>query len=88
MYHLATGAELTAAELTNDGVKGDGDIHVGTMHHFKGLEYQRLAIVGARDGVIPRASVVQRYRGTDPRRRARDTLRVNWYGKASPYLPG
>ncbi|MEV5313226.1 hypothetical protein [Streptomyces sp. NPDC052610] len=46
-----------------------------------------LAIVGARDGVIPRASVVQRYRGTDPRRLARDTLRISWYGKPIPYLP-
>ncbi|MER5842044.1 UvrD-helicase domain-containing protein [Streptomyces prasinus] len=104
MYHLATEAELTVAELTKEGVKGDGDIHVGTMHRFKGLEYQRLAIVGARDGVIPHASVVQRYRDTDPRRlareemkarsllfvaatRARDTLRISWYGKPSPYLP-
>jgi hypothetical protein len=57
-----------------------------------------------RYGVIPRASVVQRYRDTDPRRlaleelkarsllfvaatRARDTLRISWYGKPSPYLP-
>ncbi|WBB62558.1 UvrD-helicase domain-containing protein [Streptomyces sp. WMMC500] len=104
MLYLAAEGELTVAELTKDGVKGDGDIHVGTMHRFKGLEYQRLAIVGARDGVIPRASVVQRYRETDPRRlareelkarsllfvaatRARDTLRISWYGKASPYLP-
>ncbi len=104
MYYLATEAELTVAELTKEGMKGDGDIHVGTMHRFKGLEYQRLAIVGARDGVIPRASVVQRYRDTDPRRlareelkarsllfvaatRARDTLRISWYGKPSPYLP-
>ncbi|MGW6151593.1 UvrD-helicase domain-containing protein [Streptomyces sp. NPDC055144] len=104
MYYLATEAELTVAELTKEGAKGDGDIHVGTMHRFKGLEYQRLAIVGARDGVIPRASVVQRYRDTDPRRlareelkarsllfvaatRARDTLRISWYGKPSPYLP-
>ncbi|MEV7321459.1 UvrD-helicase domain-containing protein [Streptomyces sp. NPDC093970] len=104
MFHLATQAGLTVAELTKDGAKGDGDIHVGTMHRFKGLEYQRLAIVGARDGVIPRASVVQRYRDTDPQRfareelkarsllfvaatRARDALRISWYGKPSPYLP-
>ncbi|MEU1160683.1 UvrD-helicase domain-containing protein [Streptomyces sp. NPDC005921] len=104
MYHLATQAGLTVAELTKDGAKGDGDIHVGIMHRFKGLEYQRLAIVGARDGVIPRASVVQRYRDTDPQRlareelkarsllfvavtRARDALRISWYGRPSPYLP-
>ncbi|MFF3654426.1 UvrD-helicase domain-containing protein [Streptomyces olivochromogenes] len=104
MYYLATEAGLTVAELTKDGVKGDGDIHVGTMHRFKGLEYQKLAIVGARDGVIPRAALVQRYRDTDPQRlareelkarsllfvaatRARDTLRISWHGKRSPYLP-
>ncbi|MGH3309249.1 MAG: UvrD-helicase domain-containing protein [Streptomyces sp.] len=104
MYYLATEAGLTVAELTKEGAKGDGDIHVGTMHRFKGLEYQRLAIVGARDGVIPRASVVQRYRDTEPQRlareelkarsllfvaatRARDTLRISWHGKPSPYLP-
>ncbi|MCX5274301.1 UvrD-helicase domain-containing protein [Streptomyces virginiae] len=104
MYHLATEAGLTVAELTKDGVKGDGDIHVGTMHRFKGLEYQRLAIVGARDGVIPRATLLQRYRDTDSQRlareelkarsllfvaatRARDTLRISWYGRPSPYLP-
>jgi superfamily I DNA/RNA helicase len=104
MYYLATEAGLTVAELTKEGVKGDGDIHVGTMHRFKGLEYQKLAIVGAREGVIPRASIVQRYRDTDPQRlareelkarsllfvaatRARDTLRISWHGKPSPYLP-
>ncbi|MGW4299115.1 UvrD-helicase domain-containing protein [Streptomyces sp. NPDC004646] len=104
MYYLATKTGLTVAELTKDGAKGDGDIHVGTMHRFKGLEYQKLAIVGARDGVIPRATLVQRYRETDPQRlareelkarsllfvaatRARDTLRISWHGKPSPYLP-
>ncbi|MFF3248827.1 UvrD-helicase domain-containing protein [Streptomyces sp. NPDC002870] len=104
MYYLATEAGLTVAELTKDGAKGDGDIHVGTMHRFKGLEYQKLAIVGARDGVIPRASLIQRYRDTDAQRlareelkarsllfvaatRARDTLRISWHGKRSPYLP-
>lgn len=39
MYYLATEAELTVAELTKEGVTGDGDTHVGTMHRFKGLEY-------------------------------------------------
>ncbi|MFI1929190.1 UvrD-helicase domain-containing protein [Streptomyces sp. NPDC020330] len=76
MYYLATEAGLTVAEITKDGVKGDGDIHVGTMHRFKGLEYQRLAIIGARDGVIPRASLVQRYRDTDPKRLAREELKA------------
>lgn len=62
MHYLATKAEITCAELTKDGPKGDGDVHIGTMHRFKGLEYQRLAIVGARDGVIPRTSAIEHYR--------------------------
>ncbi|AXX28295.1 UvrD-helicase domain-containing protein [Actinosynnema pretiosum subsp. pretiosum] len=98
MNHLAK-AGVSCAELTRDGAKGDGEVHVGTMHRFKGLEYQRLAIVGVRDGVIPR-----HHRGDDPQRRereerkarsllfvaatrARDTLRISWHGKPSPYLP-
>ncbi|WP_028478312.1 3'-5' exonuclease [Nocardia sp. CNY236] len=94
---------ITCAELTKDGLDGDGEVHIGTMHRFKGLEYQRLAIVGADDGSIPR-STIERYRTGDPPRyarehrkarsllfvaatRARDVLRVSWHGKPSPYLP-
>jgi superfamily I DNA/RNA helicase len=40
-------------ELTKDGPVSDGEVHVGTMHRFKGLEYQRLAIVGASNGILP-----------------------------------
>jgi superfamily I DNA/RNA helicase len=95
--HL-TNAGITCAELTKDGPRGDGVVHVGTMHRFKGLEYQRLAIVGVCDGIIPRA-----IRTDDPQRRenedrkarsllfvavtrARDALRISWHGKPSPYL--
>ncbi|WP_405818011.1 UvrD-helicase domain-containing protein [Streptomyces sp. NBC_01390] len=72
MYYLATKAGITCAELTKDGPKGDGEVHVGTMHRFKGLEYQRLAIVGASDGIIPRSSVIERYRTEDPPRYERE----------------
>jgi len=104
MHYLATQAEISCAELTKDGPKGDGEVHVGTMHRFKGLEYQKLAIVGVRDGVIPRAGVIELYRKEDQQRfareerkarsllfvaatRVRDTLRISWHGKPSPYLP-
>ncbi|MFC4949057.1 UvrD-helicase domain-containing protein [Pseudonocardia sp. GCM10023141] len=96
---------ITSAELTKEGPQGDGDIHIGTMHRFKGLEYQRLAIVGASAGVIPRAAAIERFRVEDPQlylreerkarsllfvaaTRARDTLRISWHGKRSPYLSG
>jgi hypothetical protein len=72
MYYLAGKAGITCAELTKDGPKGDGDVHVGTMHRFKGLEYQRLVIVGASDGIIPRTSVIERYRTEDPLRYERE----------------
>ncbi|WP_328549819.1 UvrD-helicase domain-containing protein [Streptomyces sp. NBC_00366] len=72
MYYLETKAGITCAELTKEGPKGDGEIHVGTMHRFKGLEYQRLAIVGASDGIIPRTSAIERYRTEDPPRYERE----------------
>jgi superfamily I DNA/RNA helicase len=72
MYYLASKAGITCAELTKDGPKGDGDVHVGTMHRFKGLEYQRLVIVGASDGIIPRTIVIERYRTEDPLRYERE----------------
>jgi superfamily I DNA/RNA helicase len=102
MDHLTTKAGLTCAELTKDGPKGDGQIHVGTMHRFKGLEYQKLAIIGVSKGVIPRRAI-ERYRAEDPARfareqrkarslifvaatRARDTLAISWHGVPSPLL--
>ncbi|MFF3919513.1 UvrD-helicase domain-containing protein [Streptomyces sp. NPDC001852] len=72
MYHLEAKAGITCAELTKEGPKGDGEVHVGTMHRFKGLEYQRLAIIGASDGIIPRTSVIERYRTEDPARYERE----------------
>jgi superfamily I DNA/RNA helicase/mRNA-degrading endonuclease RelE of RelBE toxin-antitoxin system len=99
--HL-TAAGLTCAEITRDGVDGNGEIHVGTMHRFKGLEYERLAVIGVRDGVVPRAAI-NRFRTHDPSRyqrehrkarsllfvavtRARDTLAISWHGTPSPLL--
>ncbi|MGI5438658.1 UvrD-helicase domain-containing protein [Streptomyces shenzhenensis] len=72
MYYLTTKAGITCAELTKEGPKGDGEVHVGTMHRFKGLEYQRLAVVGASDGIIPRTSAIDRYRTEDPPRYERE----------------
>jgi superfamily I DNA/RNA helicase len=72
------------------------------MHRFKGLEYQKLAIVAVCDGVLPRAGL-ERYRDSDPARyerelkkarsllfvaetRARDALTITWHGQPSPFL--
>ncbi|MER7167847.1 UvrD-helicase domain-containing protein [Micromonospora sp. NPDC000207] len=100
--YLAAKAGMTCAELTKEGPMDDGDIHVGTMHRFKGLEYQRLAIVGVSEGILPRAGV-ERCREEDPVRyerelrkarsllfvaatRARDALAASWHGAPSPLL--
>ncbi|WP_224275683.1 UvrD-helicase domain-containing protein [Streptomyces sp. LS1784] len=104
MYYLTTQAGITCAELTKDGARGDGEVHVGTMHRFKGLEYQRLAIAAASDGILPRSSIEQ-YRDSDRSRyqrelrksrallfvastRARDALTISWHNKRSRFLPG
>ncbi|MGX9920688.1 UvrD-helicase domain-containing protein [Streptomyces sp. NPDC002248] len=69
---LWTKHQISTATLTKDGPHGDGDVHVGTMHRFKGLEYQKLAIVGVSDGILPRASITERYATSDPKRYARE----------------
>ncbi|MEU6592395.1 3'-5' exonuclease [Streptomyces sp. NPDC046881] len=65
---LETRHGITTATLTEDGPQGGGEVHVGTMHRFKGLEYQKLAVVGASDGVLPRTALVEKYATADPRR--------------------
>jgi len=102
MWHLKQNAGINCAELTKDGPRGTAEIHVGTMHRFKGLEYQKLAIVAACEGILPRAGIGQ-YRESDPARyerelkkarsllfvaetRARDGLSVSWHGTPSQFL--
>jgi superfamily I DNA/RNA helicase len=98
---LAT-AEVPTVEITPDGPRGRDGVHVGTMHRFKGLEFQRMIIAGASEGLLPR-STIDRRRTTDPARytrelrrdrsllfvaatRARDDLAIFWHGKPSRFL--
>ncbi|MGX7670545.1 UvrD-helicase domain-containing protein [Plantactinospora sp. DSM 117369] len=93
---------IPAVEIGPDGPKRPDGVHIGTMHRFKGLEYQRIIIAGVSDGLVPR-QMISRYRDTDPKRyqrerqrdrsllfvaatRARDELAVFWHGKPSPFL--
>lgn len=93
---------LPAVEIGPDGPKQPDGIHVGTMHRFKGLEYQRMIIAAVSDGLVPR-QMISRYRDTDPKRyqrerqrdrsllfvaatRPRDELAVSWHGTPSPFL--
>ncbi|SCG55522.1 UvrD-helicase domain-containing protein [Micromonospora halophytica] len=93
---------LTAVEIGPDGPQQPDGIHVGTMHRFKGLEYQRMIIAAVSDGLVPR-QMIHRYRDSDPKRyqrerqrdrsllfvaatRPRDELAVFWHGTPSPFL--
>jgi superfamily I DNA/RNA helicase/mRNA-degrading endonuclease RelE of RelBE toxin-antitoxin system len=93
---------IPAAEIGPDGPRSPDGVHVGTMHRFKGLEYQRMIIAGVREGLVPHSDIEQ-HRG-DPRRyerdrmrdrsrlfvaatRARDELAIIWHGAPSPFLP-
>ncbi|GAA1636894.1 UvrD-helicase domain-containing protein [Actinoplanes couchii] len=101
MAHLEA-AGLSPVEIGPDGPKQTGGVHVGTMHRFKGLEYQQMIIAGVADGLVPRR-MIDRYRSGDPKRyekerqrdrsllfvaatRARDELAVLWHGTPSPFL--
>ena len=92
-----------AASIGPDGPRKPDVVHVGTLHRFKGLEYQQMIVAGASDGVVP-ASRVSALRDTDPARydretkqarsllfvaatRARDALVISWNGHPSPFLP-
>ncbi|MBA9002715.1 UvrD-helicase domain-containing protein [Thermomonospora cellulosilytica] len=96
-------AGIPAAAIGSDGPRLDDVVHVGTMHRFKGLEYQHMIIAGVDADHIPPAYVRQ-YEHTDPARhrrelqrarslifvaatRARDTLLITWTGAPSPFLP-
>ncbi|WP_347681059.1 UvrD-helicase domain-containing protein [Plantactinospora sp. B24E8] len=95
-------AGTPAVEIGPDGPNGRDGVHIGTMHRFKGLEYQRIIIAGVSDGLVPH-QMIGRYRDTDPKRyqrerqrqrsllfvaatRARDSLAVFWHGAPSPFL--
>ncbi|MFE7634066.1 UvrD-helicase domain-containing protein [Kitasatospora sp. NPDC057518] len=63
---------ITTATLTKDGPQGGGEVHIGTMHRFKGLEYQKLAIIGASDGILPRTALIEKFAHTDSKRYERE----------------
>jgi superfamily I DNA/RNA helicase len=94
---------VPAAAIGAEGPRKPDAVHVGTLHRFKGLEYQRMIVAGVNADVIP-AARVEGSRDTDPQRfdrevkqarsllfvaatRARDSLVVSWHGKPSRLLP-
>ncbi|WP_143674163.1 UvrD-helicase domain-containing protein [Streptomyces caniscabiei] len=103
-YLLAGEFRLPVVELGRDGVRSDVDaVRIGTMHRFKGLEFQRVFLTSVGEGHVPHQRIEQ-YRLANPDRhrqeeqrarsllfvaatRARDELVVTWSGRASRFLP-
>ncbi|MFJ3966800.1 UvrD-helicase domain-containing protein [Streptomyces parvus] len=94
---------IPAREIGREGPRDTDTVHIGTMHRFKGLEFQRVFLAGVSEGLVPhqrieafRLSSPDRYRQEEQRARsllfvaatrARDELVVTWHGRASRYLP-
>ncbi|MYT16630.1 MULTISPECIES: ATP-dependent helicase [unclassified Streptomyces] len=95
---------IPVVELGKDGVESDLDaVRIGTMHRFKGLEFQRVFLTSVGEGQVPHQRIEQhrrdnpdRYRQEEQRARslvfvaatrARDELVVTWSGRASRFLP-
>ncbi|MFC8228415.1 UvrD-helicase domain-containing protein [Streptomyces sp. NPDC057287] len=94
---------IPATELGREGPRNSEGVRVGTMHRFKGLEFQRVFLTSVSEGQIPdqrseayRMASPDRYRQEQQRARslvfvaatrARDELVVTWNGRASRFLP-
>ncbi|RJO74931.1 DNA helicase [Nocardia panacis] len=100
--HLAqTGMRVTV--IGADGPRdAEAPVHIGTMHRFKGLEYQRMILAGVAEGLLPSTHVLA-LKNTDPARyrlemkqarsllfvaatRTRDNLVISWHGRKSRFL--
>lgn len=94
---------IPASELGKDGPRSAEGVRIGTMHRFKGLEFQRVFLTSVSEGQVPHQHI-ETYRHSDPRRyerelqrfrsllfvaatRARDELVVTWNGRPSRFLP-
>ncbi|MFF7778933.1 UvrD-helicase domain-containing protein [Streptomyces tanashiensis] len=103
-YRLVGEFHIPVAPLGKEGIRSDVDaVRIGTMHRFKGLEFQRVFLTSVGEGQVPHQRI-ERYRLANPDRyrleeqrsrslvfvaatRARDELVVTWSGKASRFLP-
>ncbi|GAA3386433.1 UvrD-helicase domain-containing protein [Cryptosporangium minutisporangium] len=92
-------AVLTDADVPVD----DDGVTVATMHGMKGLEFRRVALIGITDGAVPDSSALtpedddplgyaldlQQERSLlfVAATRAREALRISWWGSPSSLLP-
>ncbi|MFD9946730.1 UvrD-helicase domain-containing protein [Nonomuraea sp. NPDC059023] len=82
--------------------EADDAVRVGTMHRMKGLEFRCMAVIAAGEVQLPPASAItplaedELTHARDLQRercllfvactRARERLRISWYGMPSPFL--
>ncbi|MEU5308772.1 UvrD-helicase domain-containing protein [Streptomyces sp. NPDC021562] len=94
---------IRACEIGRDMPAGVDAVRIGTLHGFKGLEFQRVFLAGVSEGLVPHQRIetyrydqTERYRQEEQRSRsllfvaatrARDELVITWSGKASRFLP-
>ncbi len=94
---------IPASEIGREGPRDTDTVRIGTMHRFKGLEFQRVFLAGVSEGLVPHQRIEafrlgnpDRYRQEEQRARsllfvaatrARDELVVSWHGRPSRYLP-
>jgi superfamily I DNA/RNA helicase len=95
---IAVGARTT--RLVREAKKAlEGlDVRAATFQHLKGLEFERVALIGVAEGVVPepppeepgaRARALQRERSIlfVACTRARAMLYISHFGRGSPFLP-
>ncbi|MEU2165869.1 UvrD-helicase domain-containing protein [Streptomyces sp. NPDC019208] len=94
---------IRACEIGRDIPSGIDAVRIGTLHGFKGLEFQRVFLAGVSEGLVPHQRIetyrhdqTERYRQEEQRSRsllfvaatrARDELVITWSGRASRFLP-
>ncbi|WP_432161586.1 3'-5' exonuclease [Streptomyces tendae] len=94
---------IRACEIGRDVPPETDAVRIGTLHGFKGLEFQRVFLAGVSEGLIPHQRIescrhdqAERYRQEEKRSRsllfvaatrARDELAITWSGQASRFLP-
>jgi superfamily I DNA/RNA helicase len=78
-----TAHDVTAAPLGADGPRVTDAVHVGVLHRFKGLEYERMILAGLdKDAVVTRPLLDM------AASRARESLVITWHGAPSSLLVG
>ncbi|WP_433724540.1 hypothetical protein ACQP2Y_03535 [Actinoplanes sp. CA-051413] len=67
---------IQTVDTCPDGPMRPGGVHVGSMHRFESLDYQRVVIAGASDGLVRRRAI-DRLQDDDPKRCRQERAETN-----------